>query len=176
MAHSRKAQGPARDAQITEGLARQERIRGLLRLLSDTTDGEVVRNRELFTSLIRDTARDAKLRPSAADMKVILAAVGESDPHAEICRDRHGNPEPDPELRDTEIIPLTEEVDSYIAREVLPHAPDTWVDENKTKIGYEIPLTRHFYVYEPPRQLEDIELDIQELEREIACLLAEVTA
>ena len=85
-------------------------------------------------------------------------------------------PEPDPELRDTEIIPLTEDVETYIAREVLPHAPDAWVDENKTKIGYEIPLTRHFYVYEPPRPLEDIELDIQELERDIAGLLAEVTA
>ena len=176
MAHSRKAQGPARDAQIAEGLARQERIRDLLRLLSDTTDGRVVQDRERFTSIIRDTARDAELRPKAADIKVILAALSERDPDAEICRDRHGNPEPDSELRDTEIIPLTEDVDAYIAREVLPHASDAWVDESKTKIGYEIPLTRHFYVYEPPRRLEDIELDIQELEREIAGLLAEVTA
>ena len=176
MVHSRKAQGPARDAQIAEGLARQERIRDLLRLLSDTTDGRVVQDRERFTSIIRDTARDAELRPKAADIKVMLAALGERDPDAEICRDRHGNPEPDSELRDTEIIPLTEDVDAYIAREVLPHASDAWVDESKTKIGYEIPLTRHFYVYEPPRRLEDIELDIQELEREIAGLLAEVTA
>ena len=176
MAHSRKAQGPARDAQIAKGLARQERIMDLLRLLLDTTDGEVVQDRERFTSIIRDTASDAELRPNAPDIKVILAALGERDPDAEICRDRHGNPEPDPELRDTEIIPLAEDVDAYIAREVLPHASDAWVDESKTKIGYEIPLTRHFYVYELPRRLKDIELDIQELEREIAGLLAEVTA
>ena len=176
MARSRKAQGPDRDVQVAEGLARQERIRALLSLLSDTTDGRVVQDRERFTSIIRDTARDAELRPKTADIKVILAALSERDPDAEICRDRHGNPEPDSELRDTEIIPLTEDVDAYIAREVLPHASDAWVDESKTKIGYEIPLTRHFYVYEPPRRLEDIELDIQELEREIAGLLAEVTA
>ena len=176
MAHSRKAQSPARDAQITEGLARQERIRDLLRLLSDTTDGEVVRDRERFKSIIRDIASDAELRPNAGDMKVILAALGERDPDAEICRNRHGNAEPDLELRDTEIVPLWENVDTYIAREVLPHAPDAWVDEGKTKIGYEIPLTRHFYAHEPPRPLEEIELDIQELEREIAGLLAVVTS
>ena len=176
MTRSRKAQGLARDAQIAEGLARQERIRDLLRLLSDITDGEVVRDREVFTDLLKATAKGAELRPSAADMKAILEALGKRDSDAEICRDRHGSPEPDPELRDTEIIPLTEDVETYIAREVLPHAPDAWVDENKTKIGYEIPLTRYFYVYEPPRPFEDIKLDIQELEREIAGLLVEVTA
>ena len=63
-----------------------------------------------------------------------------------------------------------------MAREVLPHVPDAWVDASKTKIGYEIPLNRHFYVYEPPRPLDAIKSDLQALEREIAGLLAEVTA
>ena len=93
MKRSRKAQGPARDTQIAEGLARQERIRDLLRLFSDTTDGEVVRDRELFISLIRTTAKEAELRPSAADITLILAALGQRDPDAEICRDRNGSPE-----------------------------------------------------------------------------------
>ena len=85
-----------------------------------------------------------------------------------------GNPEPDTELRDTETVPLSDDIDAYIAREVLPHVPDAWVDASKTKVGYEIPLNRHFYVYEPPRPLEEIESDLQALEQEIAGLLSDV--
>ena len=96
-------------------------------------------------------------------------------PQAEIRRDRHGNPEPDKELRDTETVPLNEDIDAYMAREVLPHVPDAWVDHAKTKTGYEIPLNRHFYVYEPPRTLEEIDADLQKLEHEIVGLLAEIT-
>ena len=102
--------------------------------------------------------------------------MGERDPDAEICIDQRGNSEPDPELRDTEAIPLIQDVDSYFEREVKPHVPDAWVDESKTKIGYEIPLNRHFYVYEPPRPLEEIRSEIQKLEQEITELLSEVTA
>ena len=77
-------------------------------------------------------------------------------------------------MRDTETVPLSEDIDAYIAREVLPHLPDAWVDASKTKVGYEIPLNRHFYVYEPPRPLEEIESDLQVLEQEIAGLLSDV--
>ena len=66
------------------------------------------------------------------------------------------------------------DLDEYMAREVLPHVSDAWVDHSKTKVGYEIPFTRHFYVYEPPRALGDIEADIQNLEKEIQGMLAEV--
>ena len=107
----------------------------------------------------------------------MLAALGERDPEAKrSAATASGNPEPDPELRDTETVPLREDVDAYVEREVLPHVPDAWLDESKTKIGYEIPLNRHFYVYEPPRPLEEIEADLGTLEAEIAGLLAEVTA
>jgi HsdM N-terminal domain len=82
----------------------------------------------------------------------------------------------DPELRDTESVPLKESIAEYFKREVLPHVPDGWIDESKTKVGYEIPLNRHFYVYEPPRPLEVIEADIKTLEGEILALLKEVTA
>ena len=114
------------------------------------------------------------MKLSAAERKAVLAALSERDPGAEVCRDRPGKPEPDTELRDTETVPLSEDVDAYIAREVLPHVPDAWVDERKTKVGYEIPLNRHFYVYEPPRLLEEIEADLQALEQEIAGLLSDV--
>ena len=74
----------------------------------------------------------------------------------------------------TETVPLREDVAAYIAREVLPHVPDAWVDESKTKVGYEIPLNRHFYVYEPPRPLDEIEADLRVLEHEIVGLLVEI--
>ncbi len=116
------------------------------------------------------------LKLSAQERKAVLAALGERDPDAEICLDQRGNPEPDPELRDTETVPLLKDVDSYFECEVKPHVPDAWVDESKTKIGYEIPLNRHFYVYERPRSLEEIRSEIRELEQEITELLSEVTA
>ena len=102
--------------------------------------------------------------------------MGERDEAAEICRDRNGAPEPDTELRDTENIPLKESIEEYFRREVLPHVPDAWIDHGKTKVGYEIPLNRHFYRYEPPRPLETIEAEIKVLEGEIVAMLAEVTA
>ena len=103
-------------------------------------------------------------------------AFSERDESAEICTDARGKPEPDPELRDTENVPLKEKIEDYFKREVLPHVPDAWIDESKTKTGYEIPLNRHFYRYEPPRPLEAIETDIKTLEGEILSLLKEVTA
>ena len=71
-----------------------------------------------------------------------------------------GKPQADAALRDTENVPLSEDVDAYFKREVLPHAPDAWIDEEKTKIGYEIPFNRHFYVFEPPRSLAEIDADL----------------
>ena len=122
----------------------------------------------------------ATLKLTAPVKKAILSALSERDPKAEICRDAKGNPEPDPELRDTELVllppdialplplgyddkqtgldqllPLVKQhIDGYMQQEVLPHVPDAWVDYQKTKVGYEIPLTRQFYVYQPPRPLD----------------------
>jgi len=72
-----------------------------------------------------------------------------------------GKPQPDSALRDTENVPLTEDVGEYFKREVLPHAPDAWIDPDKTKVGYEIPFNRHFYVFKPPRPLADIDADLK---------------
>lgn len=84
--------------------------------------------------------------------------------------------EPDPDLRDYENIPLKEDIHAYFAREVLPHVPDAWIDESKTKVGYEIPFNRHFYQYTPPRPLDEIEADIKAIEQDILQMLKEVTA
>jgi len=72
-----------------------------------------------------------------------------------------GKRQPDSSLRDTENVPLTEDVETYFKREVLPHAPDAWIDHEKTKVGYEIPFTRQFYVFEPPRSLAEIDTDLK---------------
>ncbi|MDF2638372.1 MAG: restriction endonuclease subunit [Novosphingobium lindaniclasticum] len=82
-----------------------------------------------------------------------------------------GKPQADSALRDTENVPLDEDVDSYFAREVLPHAEDAWIDESKTKIGYEIPFNRQFYVFEPPRPLEEIDADLKQVTDRIKAMI-----
>ena len=174
LARSKKRPGPAHDSEVAEGVQRQEAIRGLLQWLAGKTRGAVIRDRETFVATLHNVADAAGVRLAVAERKVVLSALAERDPEAEVCRDRHGNPEPDTDLRDTETLPLRDEIDTYVAREVLPRVPDAWVDESKTKVGYEITLNRHFYVYEPPRPLNEIESDLRALEQEIAGLLSDV--
>jgi type I restriction enzyme M protein len=106
--------------------------------------------------------------------KAMREVLGVRDPEGEVQLVK-GEPEPDPELRDYENVPLHEDVEEYLRREVLPHVPDAWIDHTKTKIGYEIPFTRHFYVYKPPRPLAEIDAELTVLEAEIQALLDEVT-
>jgi len=87
-----------------------------------------------------------------------------------------GKPQPDPALRDTENVPLSDKIEDYMHREVLPHAPDAWVDAEKTKVGYEIPFNRHFYVFEPPRPLAEIDADLAVVTDRIKAMLAELAA
>ena len=94
--------------------------------------------------------------------KVILDGRRAARPRRRRRHRPQGHPLPDPDLRDNENVPLSEDIDDYMKREVLPHVPDAWVDDTKTKIGYEIPFTRHFYRYTPPRPLAEIDADIAE--------------
>ena len=87
---------------------------------------------------------------------------------------KRGKPVPDTSLRDTENVPLVQDIDAYFAREVLPYAPDTWIDHSKTKVGYEIPMTRYFYEYQAPEAVEDIVARITALEQDISAGLAEL--
>jgi type I restriction enzyme M protein len=87
-----------------------------------------------------------------------------------------GKPQPDTALRDTENVPLSEEVDAYFQREVKPHAPDAWIDREKTKVGYEIPFNRHFYVFEPPRPLAEIDADLKQVTDRIKAMIEELAA
>ncbi|WP_327430485.1 type I restriction-modification system subunit M [Streptomyces sp. NBC_01236] len=113
--------------------------------------------------------------PSGAPFaKAVREAVGVRDPEGEVQKAK-GEPEPDADLRDFENVPLGEGIEDYFKREVVPHVPDAWIDHSKTKIGYEIPFTRHFYVYKPPRPLAEIDAELKSLEAEIQALLGEVT-
>ncbi len=87
-----------------------------------------------------------------------------------------GRPQPDPVLRDTENVPLAEDVEAYFEREVKPHAPNAWIDHAKTKVGYEIPFNRQFYVFEPPRPLEQIDADLKQVTDRIKTMIEELTA
>ncbi|WP_233498928.1 class I SAM-dependent DNA methyltransferase [Blastococcus sp. TF02A-26] len=104
--------------------------------------------------------------------KAVLAAAAVADPDAPEVTDKKGQPLPDPDLRDNENVPLTEDVDEYVEREVLPHVADAWVDHTKTKIGYEIPFTRFFYKYVPPRPLAEIDAELEAVEADIQQVLA----
>ncbi len=96
-----------------------------------------------------------------------VPAKGKKKPMAEY--------EPDSSLRDTENVPLTEDIDAYFRREVLPHIPDAWIDPSKTRVGYEIPFTRYFYKYTPPRPLEEIDSDLKVKTEKIMKLLGEIS-
>jgi type I restriction enzyme M protein len=87
-----------------------------------------------------------------------------------------GKQQPDSSLRDTENVPLSEDVDTYFRREVLPHAPDAWIDHEKTKVGYEIPFNRHFYVFEPPRELAEIDTDLKKVTDRIKAMIEGLSA
>jgi type I restriction enzyme M protein len=87
-----------------------------------------------------------------------------------------GKPQPDSSLRDTENVPLAEDVETYFTREVLPHAKDAWIDHEKTKTGYEIPFNRHFYVFEPPRDLAEIDGELKQVTDRILKMIAGLAA
>lgn len=175
IASSKKKNETLRQQEIEAGEKRQQAVKTLLVDLRKATSEQLFKDRAVFLKELKKLDQASGIRLTAPELKVILEALSEKDETAEICRDAKGRPEPDSDLRDTENVPLKENVEDYFKREVLPNVPDAWIDHKKTKVGYEIPLNRHFYRYEPPRELEEIETDIKELEQEIVSMLAEIT-
>lgn len=175
LATSTKKDEAARLLDIAAGEKRQQQIRDLLTEFAKRHP-ERINDRKVFLDSLKPVDRELGVRLSAPELKAVVSALSERDETAEICCNRDGEAEPDAELRDTENVPLKESIQAYFEREVLPHVPDAWIDHSKTKIGYEIPLNRHFYRYEPPRELAVIEGEIKALEADIVRLLGEVTA
>ena len=157
-----------------------------LRRVWRIADGE---SEEVFTDEKSAKARLKALHPEAEtkELNKLLKDAAGSGPDAEISLDKKGNPLPDADLRDQENIPLPSgwldlseaaraqalvaQADSYLESDIRPYAPEAWIDHSKTKIGYEIPFTRHFYEYVPPRPLEDIDAELLETEKRIQELL-----
>ncbi|MBX5197519.1 SAM-dependent DNA methyltransferase [Rhizobium sp. NZLR10] len=184
-------------AEEKAGKALQDQIIAVLASMPDT----LVKNRPSFIKLLNVAFNASAVKLEGPVRNAILSALSERDESADTCLDAKRNPEPDTELRDTELVPLPtdielpllnagegelnddelpelvfDHVEAYLAAEVHPHVSDAWVDHKKTKMGYEVPLNRHFYVYEPPRPLEEIEADIEGVTRDIMEMLKGITS
>ena len=174
LAKSKKRAEPARTHEIEAGKKLQQAIITALQSL----DAEhVYLNRDAFTGALRESIKKTGEKISLADLRKIVAELGTKNPDADICVDAKGNPEPDTALRDTEQIPLNEDIEAYFQREVIPYAADAWIDHAKTKIGYEIPFTRYFYKYEelgdPVETLAEIQTLSASIQADIAKLFSE---
>jgi type I restriction enzyme M protein len=163
-----KKKGAAGVKEVEEGRESQAAI---LKALGKLDKKKVWKKRALFLEDVEGAFKLAGIKLATPIEKAILSACGEQDETAEVATDEQGRPECDADLRDTENVPLKEDIHAYFDREVKPHVADAWIDEDKTKVGYEIPFTRHFYVYKPLRPLKDIEADIKTLEKEIQGML-----
>jgi type I restriction enzyme M protein len=179
LAQSKKKKGAAGAKQQEEGRAEQEAIRKLIHALPST----LFKDRDAFERVLDSAAKKGSVKLPVPARNAILAALSERDETAAICRDKDAQSEPDPELRDTESVPLAESIETFFEREVKPHVPDAWIDTSKRDqkdgqvglVGYEINFNRYFYRYSPPRPLEEIEADIRAIETDIMRMLAEVT-
>lgn len=163
LATSRK-RGENKVAEIEAGKAEQETIKHILTSLQSD---KVYKNRETFIELIKETFKETEINLRAPLLKAIWNALSERDENADVCMKNKKEIEADTDLRDTEIIPLSEDVEEYFEKEVLPHVPDAWIDLDKTRVGYEIPFTRYFYQYTNLRPSSEIKAEIQALEESI---------
>ena len=179
LARSKKKKAEAKAKEEAAGRAEQKKILEMLAGLP----GKTFEDREEFEKLLASAAKKAGITLAAPVRKAILSALSERDENAPALTDKKGNPEPDPDLRDTESVPLSESVEEFFEREVKPHVPDAWIDTGKRDrkddevgiVGYEINFNRYFYRYKPPRPLGEIEADIRAIEKDIVRMLADVT-
>lgn len=141
-----------------------------------TAAGETLwKNRDQFTDYLKVLFKRADLKVSGVLLNSIAAALSERDETADPCL-KNGETEPDPVLRDHENVPLDDDIHGYFEREVLPYVPDAWIDERKTRKGYEISFAQHFYRSALPRPLDEIDTDLKRLSAEIQAMLREIAA
>ncbi len=166
-----KKKGEKGLAEIEAGRSMQAGIIKVLRSLENET---FYKNREEFIALLKGEFKKAGITFGAPLLKAILAGLSEKDETADICMKNKTDAEPDTDLRDTENVPLKEDIRLYFDREVTPHVSDAWIDKTKTKVGYEIPFTRQFYKYTALRSAEEVMTEIKELEMIISEQLKKV--
>ena len=153
---------------------KEKKRHAILAVLQTVEANRLYKNRAAFIKALKAAFKQAGVEVKSALLKTIWKALSQQDPSADTCLEKKRHPEPAPSLRDYENVPLTETIDDYFQREVLPDVPDAWIDKSKTKIGYEIPFNRHFYKYVPPRSLEEIDADLDKVSAEIMELLQEM--
>lgn len=159
-----------------------ERLELLKEIASKIDPKKAYTNRSEFEGRLKVARQDVGKATTPGEIKLLMNALSERDENAPVITDSKGNPEPDSDLRDTENVPLGVDISEYFEKEVKPYFADAWINESVKdhkdgetgKVGYEIPFTRYFYEYKPPRKLEDIEADIKEAEAELLKLLKEV--
>ncbi len=137
-----------------------------------TLDASTTTDSTAFTKRIQKVV--ANLGLNASQVKNLVAGLGEHDDEAPLVQDAKGKLTADTSLRDTESVPLSIDINDYVSQEIAPHLPEFWLDRSKDKVGYEIPFTRHFYKYEAPRPLSEIDADLNKLIAEISKLLVEI--
>jgi type I restriction enzyme M protein len=142
----------------------------------ETTPIESTTDAAAFRKAVTQVLAETGVTLSAPQLKAFITSLSERDDDAPIVTGAKGKAEPDQTLRDTENVPWSEDIREYFDREVKPFAPDAWIDESKTKEGCEIPFTRHFYKYVPPRSLEEIDADLDAVLARIRARLEAVKA
>ncbi|RDI44057.1 type I restriction-modification system subunit M [Falsibacillus pallidus] len=152
---------------LEEGKSLQDSI---VAQLTENTSSAIYFNREEFLNVLKPLLSNIP-EVKGSLLKAIYMGLSERDENAEECRDKKGNVESDPSLRDTESVPLKQDIYKYFEQEVLPHVSDAWIDESKTKVGYEIPFTRIFYKYQPLPSSVEIKKDMRKMEQEILLLM-----
>ena len=178
LASSKKKNTEAKKAEEEAGRELQQQILDILNSLQNT----VYKDRNEFDKLLKKAFKNESIKSSASLHKAIINALSETDETAEICLNKSGSYEPDTSLRETENVPLKEDINTYFDREVKCHVPLAWISDNVRdnkdreigKVGYEINFNRYFYKYIPPRELEEIKADIKQIEGEILELLEDV--
>lgn len=168
---SKKKDAKERLKDQEQGQARQNDLIQFLTQFGEHIGGKLYKDRKIFLTELKKFDKQKDIRLNAIELKAIVDSLSEKDETAEICTNAKGEKEADNDLRDTENVPLKQDIDEYFNRQVLPHVPDAWIDYSKTKVGYEIPLTRQFYVYIPPRSIGEIDSEIMSIEKELFELL-----
>lgn len=153
---------------------KQPKAKDVIKVLSKMP-AKTYKSFEEFSEDIKEAFTKADYKIDSPKQKTLASILAKKDKNAEPEKDSKGNKIADSELRDYENIPVKDDIDKYFAKEVLPYVPDAWIDDStRNKIGYEIPFTRHFYVYKPLRPLEEIDKEIRKLQKEISAGLEEL--
>lgn len=159
-----------KESRLLAKLTEKERLKLLAAIVSSAGEG-IIKKRANFFAAIEKALAVADVGIKKTWIPKIVDELAEVNAEGEIVLDSEGKPVPDSELQDTEIVPSGQEIREYFEREVKPHVPDAWISLEMPKTGYEIPFTRHFYKYQPPREIKDIDDDIRKVAREITKLL-----